>query len=103
MSLLSNSEIKQCINNTSEGIISWTNNQTLFPCLECEKDTLPKNISMIYKCDGVYSYTLHCVCVKCVKEHLTRKTNLATMDKIESIKKENNNQTRILQSTLNTD
>lgn len=98
MSMLSNSEIKECIESRTNGVIKWKNNQDFLLCLECDKDIESKNISMVYKCDSIDTYTLHCVCIRCIKTHLNNLNNKRNHNKINAIKKENRNQLVIKKS-----
>ena len=95
MSILSNSDIKDCIESNRKNSIKWKNKQEFILCLECDRDTEPKNISMMYKCDNVDAYTLYCVCVKCIKTHISNLNTKRNHNKIEAIKKENRNQNAI--------
>jgi hypothetical protein len=96
MSVLSNTEILECIAQKSKNSIKWKNNQECILCFECEKITSPKNISMLYKCDSIESYTLYCICTNCIKSHLTKMNVKRNHDKIQAIKKENRNQKAIV-------
>jgi len=100
MSILSTDQIKECIDTNILGHpIKWKNNQEYILCIECEKTTDRKNISMLYKCDSIDSYTLYSVCINCIKNHLTKIDVKRNHDIIQSIKKENRNQKAIIEST----
>lgn len=90
MSLLATHEIKALIEpNNSSSVIKWTNKQQHILCVECDKSINPSNISMLYKCDGIDTYTLYCVCNKCVTNHIKQNHIRHTNIKIQSIRKQN--------------
>ena len=89
MSLLSNDEIKECMaSRAPDGTVRWTNSQEHIMCFECENVTEPKNFSMMYRCDTIDTYTLYCVCLGCLKTHVTKLNVKRNHDKMQAIKKE---------------
>lgn len=99
MSLLTKEEIKECILiREKDNTIRWKNRQEYILCLECEQIVNEAKLSMMYKCESIDSYKLHCVCTDCVKTHLTKMNLKRNYDKIQVIKKENRNQEAIIKA-----
>ena len=90
MSLLTTSEVNDLIEQKiSATNVEWTNKQHHIQCVECNNSIPLQNIGMFYKCENIETYTLYCVCIKCIPRHLTNMQVKRTHDKIQAIKKEN--------------
>jgi hypothetical protein len=90
MSLLTTREINELIDPAStKKSIQWTNNQVSIQCVECRKNISPPSISIMYKCDSIDTYTLYCVCSKCIQQHLISTHVKRTYEKTKAIRHQN--------------
>jgi len=104
MSLLTTTDIRDLMEDNSTGaLIKWKNKQHHIQCIECNNSIIPANISMMYKCESIDTYTLYCICTNCVRDHLSKMHTKRTHDKAQAIKRQNRLQKFEHQNRFNAD